>query len=1815
MLSPAAARRVSSRKSPKSTPTKPKPSPIAKSSGATSAGVVQDRVRQWQAQGGGVISASDIYVEDEDEEGESPIVIAAEPRKASTKSPVKGTPSKSPAVRSGKSQPRESRSRTNLEVEENWDDRTRSVSAPRKRVVSDEHWRKKRSPPKQSKTQTPSREQVPTKTQKYEHDITVEYEQDSERERRKSKSRERVTPKKSPSGADDGIRVYATPPTSRRSSRQAVGQGEDRLFIPVAEPEGKEDASISPYSESKADHLGRRISTSSQDDSLVLSASTAQPLSKGKMTSQRKGRSSDISPQTTKKGGSTRRLSARSQRSNLLGQVFGESRKIFSKPEPTLIVNPRVPSVEAWLNDTPDPFMEEIQNSSDVPPPLNPSVKRGGSSHSIADDFVGEWDSVSKQEWTPSTGDSVGRSRRLRSSPQPSAEHEVETVEPDLYTPDFKEKSNADAAFDHSAQSDVLSPANLRRRGARRNASSPKRDRGPSSPLKESHSINDENAPPEPPIKASKHTHECPEPLAPLRPPGLNIRRPAPTMGAHRLSTIASIETFSTRKSSTRSKRATSSEYSDMTYKPRKHEDENQEYEARDRFDEDGLERRISRNKIAKHDDLMSVLSLPQAGSKSIRSARSIRTSRSRLATATIPDLMKELADDEDKYMRELRTLVDGVVPVLLTCALSADHSTAAGLFNASARGKKDAQMTQSIMDMGVALERLKVLHKRIPRQDPDSFLSWAHGAHKVYAEFLKAWRMGFQDVVVNLVSADNTQSDHHTTNPGEDDNGLPRNEEGDVIDNNGERVDVAFLLRRPLVRIKYLAKSLKGINFIRSTTESEALAAKYYELVTLARHRSAEERARMEDEAAASIDPTRARDIRTLGPLAGVTLDNARRVRARDYFNLDLKHSTGQRVDCRVELLMRDDPPDRGSSGDLLLCEVDNSDRWLLFPPVQYGNISARNGDRCGEIVVMLRGIQSQGQEWHELLVLRTDDEQTGLEWVQMLGLEPIPPRVTRTQSFMKKQERRKTMSASMSASSLDIIPERLQLGKSRTPSPREIEIPIGERARGATPPATAIEKVPDVVKPATSSPARERNRLSKIFKGLPSLPHSEPSSPQLSRNDLSPLPSQEREERPRSVDAQGSSRTLAEKLGLVGSSSPQGLRRSKAKRVSRYMEDEPLSPPLSRNQTDEDLRSRGLEDTFRSPNSQPNTPTTPRSVSPEQQGHKLRDAASTGSPRPRYGRSRSSVPALDMPVIPKIRKDGLPSIPTHEVEEEPSWGQPGVEAVRLESPQKLSKPQPTSSPIVLEKPPPPPPHRSSSSTPPNGSTTPDLSPKAARQAKRRSSSPLKREYAPSTSSESTSDSDASTVERKGSSSISDSSSSDEEPEEDDIPTPLVPLAALNRLQKKYSPPATIYSESKDTISPSQSASQAPYKQVPLQPTKTVRAIASIFYWSDSGSWQPLHPDECSINITPGLIEAFEMSPAHCEFQNCADTQDSPLPSSGSAEPPTRPLVALELTPLVPIRRGTALDISIRSPPTPASLHTSSQNTLFRSRNPEECEALYGLINHARINNPTYIALQNARLTTSYAPSFAVTGDRGSKRHSWFGLGRKTSYRASSAPTPSIAITDSSNSSMQSAFSALRSFGRGAPSGGSSGGKGLFNISRSTVTTSQMGSRAGSIYTSSGDSSGSGSSTPLPPGISAMGGSAGRPGAKFGLENLAIRLYIRDTSSKWRDLGQATLNILRPVPSNTAGLTPTTNLAPPTKPNGTEKRILITSMKKPEKNKEPVILLDVTLGETGFERVARTGIALSYWEELIDGRVAKEGGVVPGRARIPSLA
>ncbi|KAL6703946.1 hypothetical protein ACN47E_008884 [Coniothyrium glycines] len=1528
----------------------------------------------------------------------------------------------------------------------------------------------------------------------------------------------------------------------------------------------------------------------------------------------------------------------------------------------TLPLKPETPPkalgnrLEAWLSATPDPFVDANDRRRRKSRDLAAAATEVSSTDASKTDITASTetldestDKTSRRSSGSGSGSGSRRRRRRRSRElKREADLKIDTEIADettsVITSTITSTIISDATTEISTQekdSEVsLTPTpTLKRRGARRSQHSPTKSRSMSSPLREATSADDlqgdqnndvdaESSAPSSSVDTSVVEIEKVAPLRsrPLRGPRpLTVQRAIPSRGK-RLSTIASVETFATKPSG-----ATTSDLDVLSEEASTGVGTLLNPET-----STIISRRSTRRKrLASHADLISVLSMPKAvGTKSIVSARSIRTNRSRLATATVSDIMKELTNDETKYMRELRTLVDGVIPVLLSCVLSkSDSAVAAGLFS---RSKTDPnEVTKPIVNMGVCLERLKTLHKRVPKEDANALVSWAQSAQRVYADYIAAWCLGFQDVVISLAPADHDPFKPAKIVNGPEngdpwDGGMPQNAEGYVVNGDGERVDVAYILKRPLVRLKYLAKSLKGINHLRPKEETEQISIAFQDLVAAARKRSNDEQARLEDEAASNIDPTRARDPRSLAPLAGVSIDATRNVRARDHFDMHLYHSSGQEISCRIEILLRDDPPHTGNSGDLLFCEVDPTGRWLLLPPIQQNRVSARNGDVEGEIIVMIRGTQNDGAAWSEVMSLITEDEQAGFDWVQMLGLQPVPPSVDEIRkSHNVPNDTVRPASSHASSSLLSAVTASTLPQKSRTPSPREIEIPIGEQH-------TEVSKVwhYDTVR------RREQSRnLSPVTS--PSVENSQIEYAQYA-GELSP-PAQHQP----SHDPQRTPRSLNEAIQIAESSSPLGLKRTRAKRINRNEASSPTASRPSRQITLEDpstpveavapvaeeLKPRRKSTKKRPPISKPFSVWMPSSDveysdESDEDDSSIDDKTISppGSPpspqRPQSHRRVSSVPSTDLPSIPRQRKSSQPTTPTSNTEMEAENSRNGV----MSAPSKLQKKSRASKAEAEDKePPPPPPHTTTPSL--TGSKTPVFVPSLpAFKTKRRSSSPLKHEYEPSTCTESSSETSEEEiseeeVDEEDQESLTSDSSEDEL--EDDVPMPLMPIGypgpryyasrpysagrdsrrssatTPNQPDQNESPristPESMYTLPNGTITPSQSASNTPYRTVPHDSGKASKTIASIFAWSEAGRWDSLHPEECSIVVTPGKIEVFEITSSHSK-PFLADG-DEIIQTEGRA-----PLVAVELTPLVPLRKSTAIDISIRSPPTAESRIKTGNNIMLRSRNAQECAQLYAMINHSRINNPTYMALQNARGPygqTSWAEVMdrqnAARTNAGSSS-GWLGgtLGRRSSYRKKSTRAASIsAATESSVGTMNSALrSALGRF--------SFAKHGMFSVRDSTLGSRSTGS---SFDSGSNSNPGSGTTTPR--------GDGKAPGAPAGITNTKCRLYERESLKKWRDMGGARLTIMLPSPQSSTPSSPTNSRqrAPGVRDHTQERRIVVTGKAKGE------ILLDVTLSETCFERVARSGIAVSVWEDSLDDDghigIAKTGGVMGARARI----
>ena len=1688
--------------------------PKARPQSTCEASSVQDRIRQWQAQG-----AADALALDAVSVRSVPASVA------SSNLSRPGTPGDNVTY----SAPAR-KNRWTMHVAEESPSKgreSRSSSAPRKRLVSDEHWKSSRRQGARKSSTSTRRKHVVTPH----HDLT--YTSTPRQEDREAWRQRRRNERLSKEGANDtrlaepkDLNAYIDQELSRRLASSPEADNTTR----EGELLDNTDA-ISTRSYSLYDDVAHTIAPSKYADT----QGQPEPL----------------------------HLESRKFKS---GGILGKTREMFNKPE-VLPVSNRVPSIQAWLEEQPDPFTERapdvmgILPAAEVPKPLKKRSRR-------TKRRCEEYPSVDpNQIWESVT------THRVRDDDIPPLAN-------------GHASPPRSSALPHTSPASVIPPENaaeetsprsIRRRGAARD----RRSRQSESTRHASTPAADTTTPPLPIHNSGRHSPT----------------QIYPPMEQLPFETVAPKETCKAL--------------------PPPPTDENDEELT---VGQCGLKRSLTT-----HEDLMSVLSLPmhRKSTRARRHARQVQQSASHVLEA--------LAAEEEGYSKELRTLVDGVVPVLLQAVLSKSSSiAAAGLFNVNP-DPSDFSYTKPIIDMGISLERLKSLHARIPLKSVDSLLAWAQNARRAYEDYIKAWRLGFQDVVVNLAPLDDKANAIDT--------GMARDADGNVVDSQGQKVDVAYLLKRPLVRVKNLAKTFESIKGSYDRPLAIEVAQAFTDVTAAARQRHREEQARLEDEAAAALDNSRARAVRSLGPCNAFTLNKSRKVRARDTFDMALWHTSGQRLDCQVEMIFRDDP-EALRGGDVLICEVDETGKWLLFPPIELTSISARRGEDDIDLVVMIRGPSSLGKEWHELLALKSDEPEAIGEWMTMLGSTPLPPRLNRSRSFL---ERRSAL-AKQDTSRPTTADSNIDVASTSTSIPSEPDIPLGE---------------PSVISSCTSLPSSkgQKTLLERFVPrlhlggGLQSKPTRPVTAPPRSL-PRKPVPSNQSSASSTTTDRPASSHKKPS--AHVGAQDGVGRSRDCA----------PGSPPLRESY----MMSGALV-----------APAEVQAQNTEGHQHEKsvseRGTSSNSHPpavqRPAFTRQLSATPSEGLPSITKLRNNtsqeaSQSSVPltdsirdqwtslsgSRKTEQQREVGDVALRSTArasLASTSVDSQHYSANQEDAEQAPPAPPAHREGSisqqrRTPAKKlDNVPQMTPKST---KRRSSSPLKHEYAPSTASDTDSES-----ESEDGSDASSETSDDFMSEIKDISTPLVAVGVGNKRNSQSArppparpqPPAVPSSSGTRTLAPSDSASQGPYRRVPssvaVPDDKKLRTIAMICSWSDRGMWEQVHPDECSIIVSPGVIEAFPMSAAHSG--DTGKGLEGQRDNSSDVSEQLQPLVAFELTPIVPLRRGTALDINIRSPPTPNSQLKTTNNILFRSRNADECDNLYSMINWARCNNPTYIQLEKARPRQPPVSFNIGPAPQGRTRSggSWFSFGNsgdKSSYRASSAPMSISRETEASTSTMTTAFSALKRLGVSS----------AFNLNRSSISRKSgwATNTSGSLYSSnSGTGSGSGSSTPIP---SQVGLVPGRDGPNVPttsaeavngggmVNNMKVRIYIRK-GQNWANLGSGRLSVLPapegpsvPVADGEEGLAMgSPNLLPirgqpgskgprlassghtPHRlhGDGREKRIVVRKSKKDE-----VVLLDAVLGESCFERVMQTGIAIKVWTE--NAQVQVTGGVMTGKEQIYML-
>ncbi|KUJ13074.1 uncharacterized protein LY89DRAFT_652505 [Mollisia scopiformis] len=1797
-------------------------------------GKVQERVKQWQknnAKAG----------EPEIERGLDEIVVEYEteseveaevkrPARRKSRTPEPGlraensrTKSKTPEPRlmSEDVSPRPGRRKErDSEPKEKEPEKPRSKSvAPKKRVISDEHWMKnrRRSPPGKGATipknflqatainppverkiedwvkrmaspEPPERVETPKrKVRRAESEVSEDKPRSRKVSRRSpSGDRIRVQPSRSPS-PDDRIRIKPSKDRpsggSSRSTPSKLSAANDGIRIRASDVESvqseiqikrtrndgskrrpkEENDTPTPTPRKKSEHLAPPTESESRSRKTSYNTTIHGDDATSYMSpspSKRRNRKSDVTesldeipfgnsafsvldlPLGAEANTMKRAERPEPKRNNSFGvpkvlkRVYTEGMKRVHDTEPARGGPNQPPSIETWLNGTTDPFTDRPATAdASLPVPESPVSRM----RSFKEDDRTERELTAEREH-----------KQKHQTPKPEKEQ-------NLPGSPLKRGDNRET-LPSMGNSPPISPLGLKRTPATRITSSPKAAKkfdlknaifdafkgesamaktaipspfdfiglreGHIDPTETESSIvsEQEDIPIYQAPKTSPRATDKPvfEESKQTRPSHSYQKRPPPVAGGPSLSTIASVTSFSNSSSAT-SDTGTGSELSHTTItqgtvlsgttgSSLSRGSKKSTSKKEGQVGQTGLKRRLT-----KHADLVSMLSLPdttQPGrAGSIRSAHSIRTRRTRLEDATIEDLLREVGEDEVKYMRELNTLVDGVIPVLLTCVLSKSESAvAAGLFDPLAYPSTDpgTSFTQPIVDMGIALERLKSLHKRIPLTDPDSFLHWAEQALKIYEDYLRAWRTGFEDVVVNLAPASRKAS--LSSEPDMDT--LPVNQNGDVIRDSGEVVDVAHLLKAPMRRLKNLSRATKGFVMKRPTKKAGEVHEGFERVNTYRQRRVKEEYARREDMKANNTDTTRAQDPKTLQPAEGFTIDRSRQVSMKDVFKFDMSHSTGQHLVCQVEVTFREAQrnlsTDLRDPSDFLISQITEHKTSLLFPPVLTSNISARKGDTDTELVVMIRGGEGN-EKWKELIVLEADEKEVRDEWLEILPLGPFPGIVVQ-----KTMELDPEVSTIISAPGVDL---RSVVGTLKKKVPEEP--PIGERRRREYEEASATKQ--DIEEPPSPD--------------LPP-PKSEPHGPMTNaRKKLGNII------KPLSDDHVYDLKDLNDALARAGHGK---LRRFKPEPSPAGRPYDNVTCPFTELDSKMDMVMTGA------------LPLPDK----ERRVEEAMDEKHEKSGYIYQAKNETTEEMDGMLQIPKLRKPRVENSST-----------PLKESMRPD-PDTMSKSRPTTP--RDDGAPPPPAHRSPV-TPPTLKNIPAIDSATPKAKNRRGSSPLKHEYQPSAASGASSGEDLSTSSDDYS--TSDDSLDELDPleraEVDDMPGSLPAESAIYG-RRQVSPSGSLYSLPNGSLAPSNSASQAPYQR-PEQPVsmEPQTFMAMVTYWNGN-KWEDIHTVPCKVTVGPGWIDTYEAENHYAGLGR--DDFDASTTSLITAEAAVKnPLVCQDLTPNVPIYSSNAIDVQVRSQMATRSRFQKVNHIQYRHLTPLDARRFYATVKYASTKNKKWIALSQERMFNDFGPKEPAAAER---RRGW--LFRKRSFRRDGAE-PEIGAPASVGDSTSS--SPLKRFRGG----------GLFNIGKSSVSRVPGGTAGSSAPTSS--SGFSNVSPPDTPGGSQAPSTSfwGSRSATMGTKDIPILLYSR-VRHNWAPHGQALLSVSDPQP----GQHQASSLD-----HGKKKHILVT-LKPVGKSHRGRVIIDEVLGADAFSRGGNTGIFVTIWRDIVDerGRV----GIMP---------
>ncbi|KAF3907464.1 hypothetical protein ABW21_db0209547 [Orbilia brochopaga] len=1248
--------------------------------------------------------------------------------------------------------------------------------------------------------------------------------------------------------------------------------------------------------------------------------------------------------------------------------------------------------------------------------------------------------------------------------------------------------------------------------------------------------------------------------------------------------------------------------------------------------------------------DLISILSERRPSSstraksvKSIKSGRSIRSAKNKVVvgTLTLTDLLAELATDELSYTEDLQLLEHRIVPVLLDAKLAKTEQEAVAGKRMSPEKLIENNPLKSIVDVSIALKRLNGIHERLAdaiksatisgvtaqRQadaaasssgvaasgavsasgravsmvpNPDEILKWAQAAKYVYEDYIAYWKMDWDEVVISsqvLEAIERKKAQGGAQVPAGSGAGSAA-VNGDISSStgaatSGRTIDVGYLLKRPL-RINYLSPSpLAQEAFISFQT-----------LVGAARHKVAEERARLEDEAAACIDASRVRDLQTLEICYGVVIEPNRRVRARDIFDMKLRHSQGKTLTKTVELYLRDEKSKSSSkpvgssdsNAELLICELAKDDpdsKWLAFQPLPVKWISAKQGPHEGDLLLEVDARLSDGSRWHESMLLNADPI-IKMEWLHLLGA--AADEVSKASQMhldinlpsVEDEDFRQPILAEIDTQLKNLGIDADKYSEPPTPGMSIISdidrIPESDTAlmnEGENPgkPTVAVVVIPGVSDLYDGGPLAVPvyGELPHIVQMMPHyvgkkrIPSPPPStiSP-MSSASYGPARLQRRRtrhEQRRMAEVKKQEEEMEKKQKEAQAAAAAA---AKKEEQGKEKEKEPPSPTKKKSSSPFKLRSR---DRSQSPSKTASLsfkiasspPTSPRLAEPgkgEEDALSVDEASllSWTEETLRSGLQKGGYELADGGLRRRARSESESSGEGSSI----LSGSTRSSATQQAKSSASARSRGSGSSMHEEEdaPPPVPLHttpsqedlRSGSSTS-SGGTVKNASPASSpsqqtshtphfrSNLRRRLSSPLKHEYAPSSATESDggsrspgsltdSHSDSSTESESDDDDRSDDELSTVPPriedEDGDIPGPMFEDMIAGRNLHSAGRKDTM--PSYDDMSRRTQGARHSAKNSGTGYT----ANAFVYTWSKN-AWEKIAEEESRLLVLDNFIEVYAVADG----------------------PNGKPLLSLEVTPAMPIRRGTAVDLSIRAEP---RAKFQGGSVMFRSRSQQDCDALYNAINTGRINacNHGFGVGRPAR-KTSIGRNGSVRGYRAVNMDA-------PAVSVNSGPafpgeTASIIMSESSSlGSLGSAFSAFKGTIRNSIFGGQKSSNGSSWMSSSSTSSGLAGPR-GIINPLGG----------IP--ITGIGGEAPYDGTGY-VSNLKVKLWKRERSgNKWADLGPGRLNIITPPPGHAArgggGL------------NAGEKRIVVRDRKGQN------TLLDVVLGESCFEKVARTGIAV----------------------------